>query len=96
MTSFTKEQVEKIAKLARMTVSDQEKESYANDLSVIFQVLEQLLEVDTKGIEPLVSVSAGPIYMRKDEVTDGNCADKILSNAKNSVYNYFVVPKVVE
>ncbi len=88
--------VEKIARLARIRVSDTEKEKYAAELNNIMQWIEQLQEVDTDGVEPLTSVVDMELFKRKDEITDGNIQEKILANAPESKEGFFVVPKVVE
>ena len=88
--------VEKIARLARIRMSDTEKEKYANELNGIMQWIEQLQEVDTDGVEPLTSVVDMELFKREDEVTDGNIQEKILANAPENAEGFFVVPKVVE
>ena len=86
----------KVAKLARIKISEHKIDHYAKELTKIMDVVEELKTVDTNGLEPLVSVSEFELPMREDKVTDGNCVDKILKNAPQQKFGYFTVPKVIE
>jgi aspartyl-tRNA(Asn)/glutamyl-tRNA(Gln) amidotransferase subunit C len=95
MTIDTKA-VAKIAKLARIAVSEEEKEHYASEISKILKWVEQLSEVNTDGVPLMTSVSQVKLPLRKDIVTDGNQQEAIIKNARESDYGCFVVPKVME
>ena len=58
--------------------------------------IEQLSEVDTDNVEPLANVARATLPLRQDEITDGECRDKVLFNAPESEEGFFGVPKVVE
>lgn len=88
--------VRRIARLARISVGDQEAASLVSELSSILTWVEQLGEVETEGVEPMTSVVEAQIKMRNDVVDDGGYPDRILANAPRSEDGYFVVPKVVE
>lgn len=90
------ETVRKIAFLSRLKVEDDKLEATKNEFNKILDWVEQLKEVDTDGVEPLVSVNDSNLILRQDEVTEGNQADAVLKNAPQAEYGYFVVPKVVE
>lgn len=94
--SIDKNVVGKIARLARIRVTEEEKEVYAGELSKILGMIEKLNKVDTTGVEPLTSVVQMNLPMRDDVVTDGAIPEKILANAPESTAGFFVVPKVVE
>jgi aspartyl-tRNA(Asn)/glutamyl-tRNA(Gln) amidotransferase subunit C len=94
--SLTVEQVKKIAKLARIKLSDDEVAKYQHELSTILHWVEQLGEVNTAGVEPMYSTVDKPLPMRTDQVTDGDLQKQVLSNTTNAKYGYFTVPKVVE
>jgi len=94
--SLDKSAVAHIATLARIRVSDAEKEQLAHELSGILQWVEQLGEIETEGVEPMSSVAEMTLPMRDDEVTDGNRRDDILGNAPDAAHGFFTVPKVVE
>ena len=88
--------VRRIARLARIAVSDEEVRRLEGELSAILDWVEQLGEVDTDGVEPMVSVTPMEMKKRADKVTDGDCAEDIVANAPAVEDHFFVVPKVVE
>lgn len=88
--------ITKIAHLARIAVSEEEKTHFAEEISGILQWVEQLSEVNTDGVPMLASVSNIKLPLRKDMVTDGGQSDDVLKNAPDSDYGCFVVPKVME
>ena len=88
--------VKKIAFLSHLKIDDDKVESTLQEFTGILRWVDQLKEVNTEGVEPLVSVNQNNITLRKDEVTDGGKAKEILANAPQQEYGYFAVPKVVE
>lgn len=88
--------VKRVARLARIAVSDDEAARMENELNGILGFVEQLSEVNVDGVEPMTSVTPMLMKKRVDAVTDGNKADDIVANAPNSDRNFFLVPKVVE
>ena len=94
--ALDKATVAHIAALARIRISEAELDPLADELSHILTWMEQLNEVDTSGVAPMMSVTATGPPMREDEVTDGGRREEILANAPRTVRGFFVVPKVVE
>lgn len=94
--SLSKNDTQKIAKLARIRLSDDETTNMMEELNSILNWIEQLSEVDTDGVPEMAGVGQQTLRWRKDEVTDGNRRDDILKNAPDSAYDCFKVPKVVE
>jgi aspartyl-tRNA(Asn)/glutamyl-tRNA(Gln) amidotransferase subunit C len=94
--SIDKETVGKIARLARIKVTEEDKEVLSGELTNILSMIEELNAVDTDGVEPMTSVVQVKPHVREDKVTDGNIADRILKNAPEETAGFFVVPKVVE
>lgn len=94
--SLDRKAVAHIATLARIRVPESDLDGLAGELSTILGWVEQLGEVDTSQVEPMSSVVKVDLPRRKDEVTDGNCRDRILANAPEAAAGFFVVPKVVE
>ena len=88
--------VRRVARLARIAVSDDDVEAMKGELNAILGFVEQLNEVDVSGVEPLTSVTPMAMTQREDIVTDGEIADMIVANAPASDDNYFMVPKVIE
>ena len=88
--------VKRVARLARIAVSQEEAEKMQGELNTILGFVEQLDEVDVSGVEPMTSVVSMQIKKREDIVNDGNKADDIVANAPVTEDNFFMVPKVVE
>lgn len=88
--------VRRIARLARIKITDEEAKSLEGELSGILNWVEQLDEVDTTKVEPMTRVVPIVLAKRQDQITDGNKSDDIVANAPMSEDHYFVVPKVVE
>lgn len=94
--SLDKATVRTIANLARIEVPEEDLDHLAGELSGILHFVEQLGEVDTDGVSPMTSVAELTLPRRIDEVTDGDCRDKVLANAPEAEEGFFTVPKVVE
>lgn len=93
--------VAKVARLARIAVSDAEVEAMVPELNNILAWVEQLGEVDVTGIEPMTAVIANQLRLRDDVVnadplTGGDIRDKVLANAPDAEHGFFAVPKVIE
>jgi len=88
--------VKRIARLARVKITDEEAIGLKSELSGILNWVEQLSEVDTTGVEPMTRVVPIQLRQREDKVTDGNIADQVMLNAPVTEDHFFVVPKVVE
>lgn len=88
--------VRRIARLARIRITDEEAQLLQNELSGILAWVEQLGEVDTSAVEPMTRVVPIELKMRRDEITDGAIAADVTRNAPAIQDGYFVVPKIVE
>jgi aspartyl-tRNA(Asn)/glutamyl-tRNA(Gln) amidotransferase subunit C len=94
--SLDRKTVAHIAMLARIRLEPKELDALAAELEGILRWVEQLNEVDVAGVEPMSGVEQFKLPKRKDEVTDGNCRDRILANAPEAAAGFFAVPKVIE
>jgi aspartyl-tRNA(Asn)/glutamyl-tRNA(Gln) amidotransferase subunit C len=88
--------VKRVARLARIAVTEEEAGQMLGQLNGILGFVEQLSEVNVDGVEPMTSVTPMEMRKRADTVTDGNKAEDIVANAPISERNFFMVPKVVE
>ena len=88
--------VRHIAKLARISVTDEEVAALAPELSNILGWVEQLQEVDVSGVEPMTAVIPNELRLREDSVTEGGIRDAVLKNAPAAEHGFFAVPKVIE
>lgn len=91
-----KSTVVRIARLARIRVSEEESEALTGELSNILAWVEQLGELDTEDVPPMTSVVAMKLGLREDRVTDGDRAEDIVKNAPEPAHGFFTVPKVLE
>jgi aspartyl-tRNA(Asn)/glutamyl-tRNA(Gln) amidotransferase subunit C len=94
--SVDQETVRRIARLARIAVSDDDVPHLQGELNAILAFVEQLGEVDVTDVEPMTSVTPMAMKMREDGITDGDRASDIVANAPASEDGFFLVPKVVE
>lgn len=89
------EDARKVAKLARIRVTDDELPAITNNLSAILVFMESLDEVDVEGVEAMSSVTPMHLKQRTDNVLSGD-RSKVLSNAPDAREGFYVVPKVIE
>lgn len=90
------ETVKRVAFLSRLKVEDNKIEATKEEFNKILNWIEELNEVNTDNVEPLISVNDTTLRLRDDEITDGGCQEAVLANAPDKEYDYFAVPKVVE
>jgi aspartyl-tRNA(Asn)/glutamyl-tRNA(Gln) amidotransferase subunit C len=90
-----KQTIEKIAKLARLQITDVEAMEYSEQLSKALAHFEQIAKVDTTGVEPLVTPSEIEHTMREDVVVQLFTAEQMTENAPAKIGNLFKVPPVV-
>jgi aspartyl-tRNA(Asn)/glutamyl-tRNA(Gln) amidotransferase subunit C len=88
--------IDYVAKLARLELSEQEKTVYAAQLSDIITYFQKLSEVDTQGVEP--TAHANPIFdvLREDNPGQAFDQETALANAPKSAEGQIVVPRVIE
>lgn len=96
MSQITNKDIKKIARLAKIEVPEQNCQELVDDLQNIINWVEDLKEVNTDEVKPMLNVHHNSLRLAKDEVSDGDIADDVLKNAKNAKYGYFGVPKVIE
>ncbi len=90
------ELIDKLARLSRLSFADEtEKEKIRNDLNRILQFVDQLNEVNTEGVEPLIFVNDDTNVLREDVVVHQITRADALKNAPMKNEEYFLVPKVI-
>lgn len=90
------QEVEHIAELARLELSDTEKNRYTEQLSAILEYAAILQQIDTRGIPPTASIMAKQCILRPDEPEDGLSLEQALKNAPYTSNNQFRVPPVLD
>jgi aspartyl-tRNA(Asn)/glutamyl-tRNA(Gln) amidotransferase subunit C len=88
--------VRRIARLARIAVTEDEVPHLQGELNAMLAFVEQLSEVNVDGVEPMTSVTPMHMMQRADVVNDGEIADRVTANAPMIEDQFFLVPKVVE
>ena len=90
------QEVEHIAKLARLQLTDAQKARYREQLEAILEHVAKLQELDTKDVLPTASVSVGQMPLRADESRPGLSKDELLKNAPKQDDGQFQIPPVFE
>ena len=89
--------VRKVAQLARIDIQEKvEEEKLIKELNNILGWIGELKKIDTKNVEPMLSVFNESMPQRKDKPSKDFTVDEILENAPEKKSNFFIVPKVVE
>jgi aspartyl-tRNA(Asn)/glutamyl-tRNA(Gln) amidotransferase subunit C len=94
--SLTLEQVQRIAHLARIEISDAEAQSTQGHLNGIFQLIEQMQAVDTRGVEPMAHAQDLSQRLRQDAVTEVDRRSAYQAVAPETEAGLYLVPKVIE
>lgn len=96
---ITQSEVEKIAKLANLELTPQEKESFSVQLAAIVEYIDQLNELDTSSVKPWQPQSAGEMIQspasRDDVVVASLGQQKALEQAPDHDEGHFLVPRVI-
>lgn len=93
-TKLTKAEVKQVAKLANLTLSDEEVEKLGEQLSETLEYVGQLNEIDTEQIDPTHSVTGLSNVMRKDETEPSLSQEQALQNAKSVEDGQFKVKAI--
>jgi len=91
-----RETVDKIAHLARLELTEEEKERSITELSEILSFMAKLNELDTTGVEPLIYMNDAVNVLRADEVIQEMTRGEALLNAPLKTAEYFKVTKVIQ
>ena len=94
--SLDKEQVQHIAMLARLKLTDEEYAQSVEKLSKIVDFVDQLAAADTDGVVPMAHPLDEAQRLRPDVVTDSNERDRFQQNAAAVANGLYLVPKVIE
>jgi aspartyl-tRNA(Asn)/glutamyl-tRNA(Gln) amidotransferase subunit C len=94
--SLQKEDIENIAHLARLAISEDNIPEYARNLSNILEMVEQMNAVDTNGVTPMAHPLDASQRLRADEVTEENQREHFQENAPLVEAGLYLVPKVIE
>lgn len=90
------ETIEYVGILAKLELSDEEKEQAKKDMTDMLNYIDMLNELDTTGVEPMSNVFPINNVFREDVVTNGDDRENIMANAPAKKDGAFMVPKTVE
>ncbi len=93
--TISKKDVEHIAHLARLELTDEEKDIYSHQLSQILDHIGKISELELEEVEPTSHSLEITNAFRKDELEDGLTQKEALSNAPDSEDGYFVIPPII-
>ena len=93
---LTKEQIDSVALLSRLELSDQEKEELAGHINRLLENFQKLQEIDAEEVEPTSHAIPVSNVFRKDEVRPSLPAEDVVANGPQVADNCFVVPRIVE
>ena len=90
------ETMEYVGILAKLELSEEQKEQAKKDMARMLDYIDMLNELDTSGVEPMSHVFPVNNVFREDEVTNGDEREAVLANAPAKKEGSFMVPKTVE
>jgi aspartyl-tRNA(Asn)/glutamyl-tRNA(Gln) amidotransferase subunit C len=93
---ISREDVQHVARLARLSLSDAERERMREQLSGILAYIDTLRELDTEAVEPTSHAVPLVNVMRDDEVRPGLPPQEMLANAPDPAGDFFRVPRIIE
>ncbi len=93
---ITADEVGYVARLARLTLSEEEMKGFTDILNDILTYMDKLREIDTSNVEPMTHAIPNQNVMRQDAVVASVAAGDILANAPDGKGTFFRVPKVIE
>jgi aspartyl-tRNA(Asn)/glutamyl-tRNA(Gln) amidotransferase subunit C len=88
--------IDKLANLAKLQFTEPEKIAIKSDLEKMVGFIEQLQQVDTKNIAPLLHISDAVNVLREDNINGSISREDALLNAPSSDGVFFTVPKVIK
>ncbi len=94
--NISDETIEYVGILAKLELSDEEKEQEKSDMGRMLDYIDKLGELDTTDVEPMSHVFSVENVFREDVVTNGDERERLLSNAPQEKDGMFVVPRTFE
>ncbi len=94
--SLAVEDLERLARLARLHFSPEDVTRYRDELNTILSMVDTLKAADTDGVEPMAHPLDMAQRLRPDEATEANQREKLMAAAPQAEAGLFVVPRVIE
>ncbi len=97
LMALSNKDIQYLAQLSKLTINDNEIDEVRSRIGIIIDMVGQLSEVDTQGVEPLANPTDGIQRLRADNVTEvSDNRASLMANAPQSEKDFFLVPKVIE
>jgi aspartyl-tRNA(Asn)/glutamyl-tRNA(Gln) amidotransferase subunit C len=96
LVAITRDEIRRVAALARLRLTDAEEERLTADLGHILDAFAKLQALDTTGVPPARALAEPATPLRDDAVTNPEASDDLLANAPAPEGRYFRVPKIIE
>jgi aspartyl-tRNA(Asn)/glutamyl-tRNA(Gln) amidotransferase subunit C len=93
--AISRDEVRRVALLARLSITDEEEQALADQLGHILEHFERLSELDTENVEPTAHVTATDTLFRDDVVRNQPATEQLLANAPGRDGRFFKVPKII-
>jgi len=94
--SLSKSDIEKLALLARINISDSESAEVTDRISSVLELIDELQATDTEGVAPMAHPMDAVQTLRADTVTETDHREQLMSNAPAAEAGLFLVPKVID
>jgi aspartyl-tRNA(Asn)/glutamyl-tRNA(Gln) amidotransferase subunit C len=94
--SLTREDVYRIAHLARIEINEAQASATLAQLNDIFAMIEKMQRVNTDGVEPMSHPLGGSQRLREDAVSESDQREENMKNAPEQIDGLFLVPRVIE
>ena len=94
-SSISEQQVQRVARLSRLRLDDQQVRHFADQLSVVLEYVSKLNELDVDGVEPMAHAADVTNVLRDDVPIAGMAVQSVLDNAAAKSAPFFKVPKVL-
>ena len=95
MTKITREEVKKVAYLARLELNEHEINNHAEQLEKIMEYIQQLEKIDTYDVPCTTRAIEVVNVFRKDEKKNSDCNEELIELSPSREDNYFKVPKII-
>ena len=95
MTKITKEEVKKVAHLARLELNEEEISNHVEQLEKILEYIKQLESIDTNNVPGTTRAIEVTNIFRKDEKKNSDCTEELLELGPSKEGKYFKVPKII-
>lgn len=92
---ITIEELKRLAKATMLEIKEEEYDLYLDLINNDIKTMQEVLKIDTEGVEGLINPYDMVLEQHSDVVTEKDNSDKLMKNAPQSLHKYFIVPKII-